>query len=176
MNRRQFILTASGVAIATGTGAAAWWLNASHDHPALTLERALHTLANLSGREIRSTGLWTPFQIFSHCAQSIEYSLSGYPQAKPLWFQESAGSLAFSAFSAAGAMRHNLSETIPGADPLPAEGDVQAALLRLQQAFTEFRDFTGAPAPHFAYGALTKEQYVQAHVMHLNNHLIELTA
>jgi hypothetical protein len=30
-------------------------------------------------------------------------------------------------------------------------------------------------APHFAYGALDRAQYTAAHVMHINNHLTEIT-
>jgi hypothetical protein len=38
--------------------------------------------------------------VFEHCAQSIEFSLHGFPQAKSATFQATAGALGFAAFEA----------------------------------------------------------------------------
>ena len=38
------------------------------------------------------------------------------------------------------------------------------------QALDRFDKHTGALAPHFAYGALSKADYARAHLMHLANH------
>jgi hypothetical protein len=52
--------------------------------------------------------------------------------------------------------------------------DTQAALDRLMYALGHFEQFDGPLAPHFAYGALSKTEYEIAHVLHLNNHLLEI--
>ncbi len=109
--------------------------------------------------------------MFNHCAQSIEYSISGYPELKPVWFRSSVGPLAFSVFAARGAMRHPLNEAIPGAAPLNAPATQAQALQRLQQAFADFAAYQGELQPHFAYGSLSHADYAQAHVLHLYNHL-----
>ena len=97
----------------------------------------------------------------------------GYPEHKSWLFKHTVGSLAFAVFSGKGSMNHSLDEAIPGAPALLAQGDAEQALLRLRRALVDFRDYSGALQPHFAYGELTREEYEQAHVMHLNNHLDE---
>jgi hypothetical protein len=109
--------------------------------------------------------------VFNHCAQSIDYSIDGYPELKPVWFRHSLGPAAFAVFSARGAMRHPLDEVIPGAAPLHEPSSQDQALQRLQMAFERFASHAGELQPHFAYGALSHAEYGQAHVMHLYNHL-----
>ena len=100
--------------------------------------------------------------------------MSGYPQHKSAWFKNTLGATAYSVFRRTGAMRHDLSEPIPGAPLIAPDGDVAAALQRLRTAFIDFDSFEGELMPHFAYGPLSKSQYAAAHVMHLNNHLLEI--
>ena len=60
-------------------------------------------------------GEWEPAQIFTHCAQSVEYSISEFPVHKSNIFKISVGKLAF---SSKGRMTHGLSEPIPSAPKL----------------------------------------------------------
>ncbi|MEI7446920.1 MAG: DUF1569 domain-containing protein [Burkholderiales bacterium] len=108
-------------------------------------------------------------QTLVHCAQSIEYSMTGYPQAKSALFQRTAGSAAFAFFSWRGRMSHDLGEPIPGA---PALGGLDAAQAeaRLRRAVQDFEQWRGPLRPHFAYGELSREDYARAHAMHLANH------
>lgn len=104
-----------------------------------------------------------------HCAQSIEYSMTGYPQAKSAIFQRTAGAAAFAFFSWRGRMSHDLGEPIPGAPAL--EGvDVAQAEARLRRAVQDFEQWRGPLRPHFAYGELARDDYARAHAMHLANH------
>ncbi len=139
----------------------------------MTIASALAKINELSSRPLHSVGAWTPYQILTHCAQSVEYSMSGYPEQKPEIFQKTIGKLGFSLFSLKGRMIHPLDEPIPGAPPLEDDNNITEALVRLKTAYLDFEQYTGALAPHFTYGALTKEEYILAHVMHLNNHLQE---
>lgn len=61
---------------------------------------------------------------------------------------------------------------VAGAPALPdAAADPQAALARLRAALAAFIAFEGALAPHFAYGALDKQEYALAHALHVRDHL-----
>jgi hypothetical protein len=133
----------------------------------------MELLTRLENNSVITTGQWNLAQIYTHLAQSVEFSMSGYPQSKSWLFQNTLGSTAFLAFSTKGSMNHGLAEAIPGAPDLPAQGDPAQALLRLRYSFQAFAQFEGALQPHFAYGELSKAEYEQAHVMHLNNHLQE---
>ena len=108
--------------------------------------------------------------MFNHLAQSIEYSMTGYPEHKSDGFKRYLGSNAFAVFTYRGRMAHNLAEAIPGAPALDAN-DPMLALGRLLTALDDFQAYKGALEPHFAYGELSHQQYTWAHVMHVYNHL-----
>lgn len=170
MNRRQ-LLKLTAVAGVAGAGAGFWALPRSPRPDAADLAGAQRVLAGLVDKALVSTRGWSPAEVFNHCAQSIEYSMSGYPALKPAWFRGSVGPLAFGVFAARGAMRHPLDEAIPGARPLDAPASQAEALDRLQLAFADFAAYQGELKAHFAYGALDHADYAQAHVMHLYDHL-----
>lgn len=108
-------------------------------------------------------------QTLVHCAQSIEYSMTGYPQSKSALFQRTVGAAAFAWFSWRGRMSHDLGEPIPGAPPLDGAELVQAEA-RLRRAVRDFEAWSGPLRPHFAYGELAREDYARAHAMHLADH------
>jgi hypothetical protein len=173
MNRRNFLsgILASGVVI--GAGGLVWVGNGSNNR-ALTIDASLETLNRLMNAEINTLGDWGIYQILVHSAQSIEFSMIGFPEHKSALFKSSAGKLAFAAFSAKGEMTHGLSDAIPGAPAIEAEGDINYAYQRLKQSMINFANYKGPLAEHFAYGALEKWQYEQAHAMHFYNHLLEV--
>lgn len=117
-----------------------------------------------------SKAAWNWAQTLNHCAQSIEFSMQGYPQAKSRFFQLTAGAAAFQVFAWRGRMTHDLTEPIPGAPALDAQAGADTALARLQQAVAAFRAWSGPLQPHFAYGELSHAEYEQAHAMHLADH------
>lgn len=170
MNRRQFLLATTSVITAGAAGMTVVRVT----RPAPDLDALLADLSALDPAHLRFRGSWSAFTVLSHLAQSIEYSMTGYPEMKPVLFRHTAGPLAFAAFATAGAMRHNLAEPIPGAPVLPADGNVAEALARLTAALTTFRQWRGPLQPHFAYGTLSHEDYAAAHLMHIRNHLQEL--
>lgn len=119
---------------------------------------------------LRHDGAWTVPQLLVHLAQSIEFSMSGYPQPKPAWFQASLGKTAFALFDARGKMSHDRDEPIPGAPALDAEATLKQGVQRLLDAMDAFAAWTGPLKPHFAYGALSKPEYQRAHLMHIAHH------
>jgi hypothetical protein len=170
MRRRQLLTLAAGSGVLLAAGG--FYALPSAPRPAaLSIAGAQQVLTQLQGQTLISRQGWNPAEVFNHCAQSIEYSMQGYPELKPAWFRHSVGPMAFSVFAARGAMRHALTEPIPGAAALDQPATVSQALTRLQQAFKDFAEHSGQLHPHFAYGALDHAEYAEAHVMHLYNHL-----
>jgi hypothetical protein len=175
MKRRQFVKAslASGAAIVcVGTGT--FLLIDETNKASLTIELAIKKLDALLNKNVISWGVWEPAQIFTHCAQSVEYSMSQFPEHKSNFFKGTIGKLAFSAFFSKGKMTHSLNEPIPGAPLLAKNSDIIISLNRLKKSLIDFDNYQGKFAPHFAYGELTKDEYEIAHVMHLYNHLHEI--
>lgn len=138
-----------------------------------TLAAARGAIAALGARD-RGDGAWPLPKVLNHLAQSIEYSIDGYPELKSALFRNAVGRTAFAVFEARGKMGHSLSEPIPGAPALDGQAALEPAKARLLAALQRFEVHEGAFAPHFAYGALDKPQYLRAHLMHLANHWTEV--
>jgi hypothetical protein len=186
MNRRQWLKAtlASSAVISLG---GVTWLTGKDNDDKLTVSAAIMQLESLKPLKLTATGIWSVPQILNHCAQSVDYSLSGFPSHKSAVFKFTLGNAAFAAFAHAGKMSHSLSEPIPGAPsltpaPLASESvtpeaeriSAELAIDGLITALQRFSAHDGPLAPHFAYGPLTKAEYELAHVMHLNNHLSEI--
>lgn len=173
MNRRTFLsgIIASGLVVGTG---GVVWLNSGSNIHALTIDASLQTLDRLMNEKITTLGEWNIYQILVHSAQSIEFSMSGFPEHKPALFKNTIGKLAFAAFSVKGAMTHNLSEAIPGAPLINQSGDIRVAYERLKESMIKFKNYSGPLPEHFAFGDLTKQEYEKAHAMHFYNHLLEV--
>ena len=177
MKRRQFIKASmvSGGAI-IGLGGGAFLLMDETNRDELTIDFALKKLEALSPTNLINLGQWNSSQIFTHCAQSVEYSMSQFPLHHSSVFKNTIGKLAFSIFSSKGKMTHGLSEPIPGAPSLASHTDVALAITRLKKSLIDFDNYLGPIAPHFAYGELTKKEFEMAHVIHLYNHLQQITS
>lgn len=174
MNRRNFIIGAaatSGVAI---VGSAAILLQPANSG-ALTLAAVAKKLENFRGKKLVGQGKWSPAHIFSHNAQSIDYSMAGFPESKGTVFQTLLGKPAFAVFSARGEMRHGLAEPIPGAYTIADDGPIDVAIDKLLASIAAFAAHSTPLQPHFAYGELSKADYESAHVLHFLNHMNEIT-
>ena len=138
MKRRKFLkkTIAGGLIVAFGGGY--FWLKSGQGKNDLTIQSAIQHLDSLKDKKISSSGNWNPAQIFNHLAQSIEYSMIGYPQHKSNMFKNTIGLVAFSVFSTRGQMTHGLSDGIPGASLLNAKEDSLLALQRLKQSLIDF--------------------------------------
>lgn len=170
-SRRVILAGGAFAAAALGTGA----FIATGTTRFRSLDEARRAVAPLAEHPLRTTGAWNLAQVMNHVAQSVEYSLDGFPQPKSALFQSTAGTVAFALFDARGQMHHPLDQPIPGAPVLPAEAPLPEAIVRLLAAFDRFEAHAGPLQPHFAYGALDKPAYTRAHLMHLANHWAEFT-
>jgi len=116
-------------------------------------------------------GPWNLSQTLQHCAQTVRYSVTGYPRLKPALFRATAGALAKRVFLRRGAMKHSLGATIDGAPPLDPGLPVAQAASGLADAVALFSGHPGPHALHPAYGRCTHDEFAQLHAMHLAEHL-----
>jgi hypothetical protein len=175
-SRRTFIVSTTGAAaaglLAAGTSGCMEAPMMDRRLEFTSLDDALRELDRLAKAAVLKPGtVWTWPQTLIHCAQSIEYSMTGFPQEKSPIFQRTLGAVAFGVFSWRGRMTHDLAEPIPGAPSLDAGVAEAPAMARLQNAIQDFGRSKEPLRPHFAYGALSKSEYERAHAMHLANHL-----
>ncbi|CAN7421615.1 DUF1569 domain-containing protein [Acidovorax sp. LjRoot129] len=178
--RRGTGLAAAGVVVAVGVAGAGSLLSRPGNDRQLvftSVAEAMREVERLAAASAHTQALepataWSWAQTLEHCAQSIEFSLNGFPAPRSALFQNTVGLAAFQVFALRGRMSHNLAEPIPGAPVLSASAASASAMLaRLRTAAQHFQDHTGPLHSHFAYGDLNKAQYEQAHAMHLANHL-----
>lgn len=172
MQRRRRIALIGLATVAVGAPALYWASRpAALQSPAFdSTEGALRTLAALKTQPVRMGGAWDLAHVLHHAAQSVEYSLQGFPELKPGWFRATVGPVAATVFSARGRMNHSLTEPIPGAPDIAQGQPLGPAVDRAIAALQAFERHTGALHPHFAYGELSKEDYRRAHLMHFANH------
>lgn len=170
--RRRFVRLSAGAALAAPLLASMGARAAdARDLQLVSLDAALNELNRLAqAGALDSSAVWTWAQTLTHCAQSIEFSMTGFPEAKSALFQSTVGSAAYAVFAWRGRMSHDLAEPIPGAASLERVTDNLAAETRLRAAILAFQQWPGELQPHFAYGALSKPEYELAHAMHLANH------
>lgn len=138
-----------------------------------SLDHAFARLDALDLSAIQSTGDWDLGRMFSHLAQGVEFSMTGYPVQKPKLFQATVGTLAFKVFEMRGRMSHGLDQPIPG--EVVTQQSAEDGLQRLWRSLETFRDHVGPLEPHFAYGTLSKAKFGTAHLFHINNHLEDIT-
>lgn len=168
MNRRFFIASSLSVGVLGLSGIAAWQL-VPRNNEDLSIGTLLKELEKLDISELQFGSNWSVGHKLAHMAQSIEYSITGYPVHKSAMFKSTVGRAAFTAFSSKGYMKHNLEEDIPGA-PSVSEITAEAGKARLLNALDTFQHYQGELAEHFAYGPLSHQEYALAHVLHVKDH------
>ncbi len=166
MNRRKFLVSAAALSLVGATVGKAAIAQAD-------LAQLLAELQALTGKDVKTVGVWSASEVFQHCAASIQGSMQGYPEHKSAMFKATAGKAALTVFQAAGAMRHSLAEPIPGMPALDAQMPFHQALAQLISSLQSFIAFKGQLQPHFAYGELSHADYALAHQLHIRNHLNE---
>ena len=178
---RRLSLRLLGAGIATATLAAPVLVSAVHPgvvgpEKFASMSAAMQTLEQLKTQPLRMAGAWDLPHVLHHVAQSIEFSMTAFPAPKPAWFRATLGPYAFAVFNARGRMVHSLAEPIPGAPDIAEAQPLLPAVDHAIAALRAFEQHTGPLAPHFAYGALDKQEYARAHLMHLANHWDALQA
>jgi hypothetical protein len=172
ITRKQFVFLFTGIMISTIANCKDDDTDMKNSLRLSSLDSTLKLLDSINNNpNFKATGQWDANRVFHHCAQSIEYSITGYPENKSILFQKTIGKMVLTIFLSRGFMKHNLADPIPGAPPLPdASIDYSLGLERLKNAITSFTNHTGDFAPHFVYGPVNKSDYDKIHAMHVANH------
>lgn len=131
----------------------------------------IRSLLESLGDEPKVRGSFDYGQLLEHCAQSIEYSMRGYPELRSAVFRATIGRIAKGKFLRQGFMRHDLDAPIPGAPPLAAGSSIASARKRLLSAMDELLSGAEALSPHLAFGRCTRDEYEKIHSMHIAEHL-----
>lgn len=178
MTRKTFIISSLGGAGLVLTGGVLRNLPPQELAGKFTVDAVKEILGRFKEApgSIKTVGAWSPNQVFTHCAQSIELSFTGFPEHKGDLFKAVLGKTAFSVFAARGRLSHNLAEQIPGLEEIPASSEpavITTSIDRLIAAFEKLNTTNGPLKDHFAYGALSVEQNKMAHILHFYNHLEE---
>lgn len=139
-----------------------------------SLTDALAALDQLAQSPDVQTTNWSAYRILQHCAQTIEYSMSGYPASKPKWFQLTVGKFVIGKFLKQGYMKHDLAAPVPGSPALTQEGSLQDGLRLLRAAIEKFQAYDRPLQPHLFFGTLTKAEYDRYFAMHIADHLSEV--
>ena len=117
---------------------------------------------------------WSPYKIFVHCAQTIEYSMTGYPVMKSKVLRYTIGKIAIKKFIGQGFMKHDLAAPVPGAPVIEDVGTVKEGVEILINAIKKFEAFNKELSPHLMFGKLSKNDYDQYFSFHIEDHLSEL--
>lgn len=140
----------------------------------LSLEDAKQELLRLKQSKTVNTPNWDISEICLHCAQTINYSITGYPVMKSPFIRNTIGKIAYRKFKRQGFMSHSLTAHVPGGDQLEVELSPQDSIQKLLDTIETFQNYTGALKPHLLFGNLTKAEYDQYFAMHIADHFSEL--
>jgi hypothetical protein len=113
---------------------------------------------------------WSLARAIAHCAQSIECSITRYPQLRSGLFRVTIGPIAKRKFLRAHAMSHDVTAPIAGAAEISDAVTLDEACDRALAAARAFAAFDGMLAPHLAYGWCTKPEYAELHLLHFEDH------
>lgn len=176
MSRKTFLRLSIGAAALTTFGAISGCAQSGRRLKFSSINDVLKELAlieaNLSTVEMQQE--WSLYKVLNHVAQSMEYSMTGYPQLDPP-AQQALAKIAFEGFKAQGYMTHDLAAPVPGAPEIPDSGPMNLAFERLRNSCSDFQNFTGALHPHFSYGDLSYEDWELAHAFHCANHFSNIS-
>lgn len=137
------------------------------------LEETALIEVNLSSVQMQQP--WSLYKVLTHMAQSVEYSMTGYPQMESSALMAAARVVFFNVFKPQGYMSHDLGAPVPGAPEIADDGPLEDAFLRYRNACSDFQNFTGALMPHFSYGDLSYEDWELAHAFHAADHYSSMT-
>ncbi|WP_058300665.1 DUF1569 domain-containing protein [Gorillibacterium timonense] len=139
-----------------------------------SLDEVKKELSSLEGYGVIQTKQWPLYEILAHCAQTIEYSMTGYPVLKPKLVRKTIGRVAIRKFLKQGYMKHDLTAHVPGGAKIRRQGTAEEGIELLLKAIDAFQAYKGPLAPHLIFGELSKEEYDLYFAMHIADHFSEL--
>lgn len=131
-------------------------------------------LNQLNEDDIKVKTDWSMYHTLVHCAETIEYSMNGYPEMKPAFLRATVGKLAIKKFLRQGYMKHSLVADVAGGRKIKEDGSFEEGKNILLSMIDEFLNYKGKFAPHLLFGNLSREEYDQYFVLHIQDHFSEL--
>lgn len=128
-------------------------------------------LNKLEPGQVETTGLWSYYQILTHCATAMENSILGRRREMSWWKRHVKGPLFFWKISRDGCLPSGIKGNPQIAFDERIEGDEKAALARLLKTMEDFERFEGNLSDHILLGNLSRKQWMLFHSLHLANHL-----
>lgn len=141
-----------------------------------SLEEAQDELLNLQNAwpKVDTLDQWQLPLILDHCAESLEFTMTGFPEMKPGWFRSTVGPIAKHVFLLQGKMSHNTLDPIPGDADMPHSQTEQEAFERLLRAIGNFKTWNRELAEHFAYGVVSRDEAEKLQAFHIADHLSKI--
>lgn len=118
---------------------------------------------------IETTGVWSYYQILSHCKDHILYSMIGFPYYYAAFFRKTIGKYLLAKLLKRGYMEPNGYNGEMKTTRI--EGDEQKALVELKEAIFSFQKYNKEFATHPIYDKMDKATWEKFHSMHIANHL-----
>lgn len=112
----------------------------------------------------------------AHCAQSIDYSRTGFPTQRGFLVRKLIAPLLLRKYLRQGFMTHDVHAPIPLAPAISPTLPFEEGVAKLRGAMERFRAHAGPLAPHFAFGEISRDDYERLHAMHLADHLSSFAA
>lgn len=118
---------------------------------------------------IETTGAWSYYQILTHLAEHIHFSMTTFPYTYTSVLRKTVGKYLLSKILERGFM---LPDGYNGQlETERIEGDDKVALLQLKSAIYSFRRFNREFAIHPLYDIMDKPTWERFHSIHIANHL-----
>ncbi|EFU74787.1 DUF1569 domain-containing protein [Enterococcus italicus] len=145
-------------------------------HQFASLDEALNILEQLKENESVCTKNWSVYEICLHCAQTIDYSMTGYPEMKPKLIRQTIGKKVVKKFLTDKKMSHNLQAPVAGGAPIAHDGLPIDGIQALIDATHRFQAWDGELQEHGVFGELSKEEYATYFALHIADHFQEIKA
>jgi len=128
-------------------------------------------LERLGPGPVETTGLWSYYQILTHCALGFENSMKGIEREMSWWKKHVSGPLRFQGMVLKGSIPMGIKGNPQTTYTERVEGDAKAAMDKLLQVMAEFEKFERKISIHPRVGKLSKKNWLRFHALHLANHL-----
>lgn len=139
----------------------------------VTIDHALADVENIEQAEgagrARCVGNWSTGQILNHLATWADYSFDGTPLQPPfiirLMLRPMKGRFLYKKMRAGGSI-----PKVPGGTLAIGPASLEDGLAHFRKSFTRLRD-QAPTAPHFVFGRLTHDEWINMHLRHAELHL-----
>ena len=136
------------------------------------LDEVLGDLENLTGKEVKTHGTWSFYQILNHLAIGAEWAMNlkdDFTPAEKVEIKPALGRKLFERMVKSGKMKDGFVN--PASPQQREEGDEGKELERLKQAVSGLKNYNGEHPPHLVFGELSDDEWRVWCAIHCAHHL-----